>query len=379
MLSFKLLKKSNKSLARHGVIKTSHGLVETPAIVPVATQAVIKTLDSQDVLQSKTQLLINNTYHLHLRPGEKQVARVGGLHKFMSWPKTLMTDSGGYQVFSLGFGHDLSIGKVSKKTDQAKGVSLGKQPQRLKITPAGVIFRSHIDGRELFIGPRESIKIQEQLGADIILAFDECPPPVADYEYVKKSVELTHVWAKTCLKTHSTKQALYGIVQGGKYKDLRIKSAEFIGNLGFDGFAIGGEFGEAKTDMAKMLQWVVNYLPEIKPRHLLGIGHPEDIPILIKAGIDTFDCIVPTHYARHGVAFTTSGRLDAAKMIYSKDLKPLDKKCHCYVCQQYTRSYICHLLRAKEITGLKLLTMHNLYFYNSLVESYRKLIKQGKI
>ncbi len=379
MINFKVLKKSNKSLARLGILKTSHGLVETPAIVPVATQAAVKTLDSQDVLQTKTQLLINNTYHLHLRPGAKQIAQAGGLHKFMAWPKTLMTDSGGYQVFSLGFGHDLSIGKVSKKNGGSNKITLGKQPQRLKITPEGVIFRSHIDGRELFIGPKESIRIQEQLGADIILAFDECPPPIANYGYVKQSVALTHEWAKQCLNTHKTKQALYGIVQGGKYKDLRLQSAKFINGLAFDGFAIGGEFGRSKNDMSKMLQGVVAELQEDKPRHLLGIGHPEDIPILIKAGVDTFDCIVPTHYARHGVAFTSTGRLDAAKMIYSKDLKPLDKKCHCSVCQQYSRSYICHLLRAKEITGLKLLTMHNLYFYNSLVESYRKLIKQGKI
>lgn len=379
MIKYKLLKKSSESRARLGLLETSHGLVETPAIVPVATQATVKTLSSDEVLQTKTQLLINNTYHLHLRPGEKVVAHAGGLHKFMNWPKTLMTDSGGFQVFSLGWGRDLSIGKVSKHSDKKSAVTLGKQPQRLKITPDGVYFKSHLDGRELFIGPKESIKIQEKLGADIILAFDECPPPVADYDYVKKSVELTHVWAKSCLKTHKSKQALYGIVQGGKYKDLRKSSAEFIGQQNFDGFAIGGEFGEAKTDMSKMLNWVMDYLPAPKPRHLLGIGHPEDIPILIKAGVDTFDCIVPTHYARHGVAFTSTGRIDIMKMLYSKDLKPLDKKCHCSTCQNYTRSYICHLLRAKEITGLKLLTIHNLYFYNSLVEAYRKLIKQGKI
>jgi queuine tRNA-ribosyltransferase len=298
---------------------------------------------------------------------------------FMQWPKPLMTDSGGFQVFSLGFGMDLGLGKMVK-WDKGEQVTHGRQPVQVKIREHGVEFRSPLDGRKLFLGPKESIKIQEALGADIILAFDECPPPVATKEYVQHSVERTHRWALECLKVHkSKKQALYGIVQGGKYKDLRKHSAEVIGEMAFPGFAIGGEFGSDKKTMAKMVGEVNDVLPEHKPRHLLGIGHPEDIRHIIQAGVDTFDCIVPTHYARHGTAFTSQGRLDVMKTALLHDRKPLDPKCGCTVCHQFTRSYITHLFKAKEITGMALVTMHNLWYFNTLVENYRKLIKLGKI
>lgn len=377
-MDFSILKRSTRSRARLGILKTSHGWVETPAIVPVATQAVVKTLTVDQVLASGTQLLISNTFHLHLKPGEKIVKKAGGLHKFMHWPKPLMTDSAGFQVFSLGFGRDLGFGKTVK-WDGGQKVEQGNQPQNLKITDQGVHFRSPIDGRPLFIGPKESITIQEALGADIILAFDECPPPVASKAYVQHSLTRTHAWAKECLQVHRTTQALYGIVQGGNFKDLRQRSAEFIGSLPFPGFAIGGEFGSDKFQMAKMVGWVNDSLPEGKPRHLLGIGHPEDIPHIIKAGVDTFDCIVPTHYARHGTAFISSGRLDVTKMVMLNDRKPLDPKCGCSVCKNYTRSYIAHLFKAKEITGMVLVTMHNLWYFNQLVAHYRQLIKQGKL
>ena len=378
MIEFTLLKKSKKSRARLGILKTPHGEIETPTIVPVATQAVVKTMTSEDVLKTNTQLLISNTYHLHLKPGEDIVKKNGGIHKFMNWQKPLMTDSGGFQVFSLGFGRDFGMGKLLKeKADQT--ITANDKPNNIKITKDGVFFRSYIDGRKIFIGPRESIKIQEKLGADIILAFDECTSPIADYEYTKRSLEKTHAWAKICLATKKSNQALYGIVQGGKFKDLRIESAKFIGNLPFDGFAIGGEFGDDKTKLSQMLSWVNDNLPEEKPRHLLGIGYLEDFTLAMKEGIDTFDCIVPTHYARHGIAFTSSGKLDMKKSAFLKDKKPLDLSCECQTCQSYTRSYITHLFKAKEITALRLVTFHNLYYFNSYAKKLRDDIKNGKL
>jgi len=363
-----------------GLLKTKHGVIETPCLVPVATQAVVKTLSSEEVKETKSRILICNTYHLHLKPGENLIRKAGGLHRFMNWPGPLMTDSGGFQVFSLGFGKDYGTGKILKRKNSGE-IEYGQQPKLLKITPEGVHFRSFLDGRKIFLGPRESIKIQEKLGADIIFAFDECTSPIADYEYTKKSLERTHKWALESLKAKSHKlktQSLFGIVQGGRFKDLRIQSAKFMGSLPFDGFGIGGEFGDNKKKMLEMLNWVIKELPEAKPRHLLGIGYPEDIPKIIKRGVDLFDCNVPTHYARRGIAFVSSGKLDLGQARFLRDKNPLDKKCSCPVCQNYKRNYISHLLRAKEITALKLLTFHNLYFFNSFVEKIRKRIKQGK-
>jgi queuine tRNA-ribosyltransferase/7-cyano-7-deazaguanine tRNA-ribosyltransferase len=391
-MNFKILKKSKISKARLGLLETKHGVVETPCLVSVATQAVVKTLDSKEVEETKSQILISNTFHLHLKPGEKIVEKAGKLHEFMNWKKPLMTDSGGYQVFSLGFGTDFGLGSkiLSAQGGPAWGgkkIVEGQQPQKIKINNDGVVFRSPINGDELFIGPKESIKIQERLGADIIFAFDECTPPLADYNYVKKSLEKTHRWAKICLKVHAAsakgsgepKQALYGIVQGSRFKDLRIESAKFIGGLDFDGFGIGGEFGNDKKVMGKMIEWVVDELPEKKPRHLLGVGYLQDMELIIKSGVDTFDCTVPTHYARRGIAFTSEGKLDMKKTIYLKRNEPLDKGCVCNVCQNYKKDYICHLLKAGEITGMKLLTYHNLYYFNTFVEEIRNKIKRGEI
>ena len=377
MIEFAILKKSKKSKARIGILKTAHGLIETPSLVPVATQGTIKTLDSIETIQTKSQILICNTLYLHLRPGEQLIKENGGLHKFMNWPKPLMTDSGGFQVFSWGFGRDWGVGKILKQKNKEK-INLKKKPQSLKITSAGVIFRSPLDGRELFLGPKESIRIQEKLGADIIFTFDECTAPLADYQYTKSSLLRTHRWAKICLATKRTKQALFGIVQGGKYQDLRRESARFIGSLPFAGFGIGGEFGDDKKKMIEMINLTLKELPPEKPRHLLGIGYLEDIPKIIKAGIDLFDCIVPTHYARRGIAFTSQGELNLRQKKFLKDKKPLDQNCACFVCQSYQRNYLCHLLCAKEITALKLLTFHNLYFFNTFVEKIRQKIKQGK-
>lgn len=377
-MRFEIRKKSGRSRARLGFLETEHGVVETPALVPVATQAVVKTLTSEEAAETGSQVLICNTFHLHLKPGENIVKAGGGLHKFMNWQKPLMTDSAGYQVFSLGFGSDHGVGKMLSQKDK-RSIELGQQPAWVKISEDGVQFDSPVDGSKIFIGPKESIKIQERLGADIIFTFDECTSPLADYNYTKKSLERTHLWAGKCLKFKKSKQAIYGIVQGGKFKDLRIQSAKFAGDLPFDGFGIGGEFGDDKKIMTEMINWVLPELPENKPRHLLGIGKLEDMVEIVKAGIDTFDCIVPTHYARHGSAFTSEGKLDMNKVTYLKSRMPLDKKCDCFVCKSYSRGYITHLLRAKEITALKLLTFHNLYFFNKFVAQIRENIKAGKL
>lgn len=381
-MEFKVVKKSKKSRARIGVLKTIHGEIETPAFVGVATQAVVKTLTSEEARATGLQLLIANTFYLHLRPGEKTVGDLGGLAKFMNWERPLMTDSGGFQVFSLGFGKDTGVGKILKyfpgETDSEK-LKTNSQPKEIKIGYDGVEFRSPLNGQKLFIGPKESIQIQEALGADIIFAFDECTSPLAGYEYVCRSLERTHRWAKICLAVKKSQQALFGIVQGSSFQDLREQSAEFINNLDFDGFGIGGDLGKGKDEMMKILGWTIPKLNENKPRHLLGIGYLEDMENIIKAGVDLFDCTAPTHYARHGTAFTVKGRLDLRKSIYWQDKGAVEKECGCLTCQNYSRAYIHHLLRAREITGQKLLTIHNLYYYNEYVAEIRERIKKEKI
>jgi len=389
MISFKILKKSKESRARIGFLETSHGVVETPCLVPVATQGVVKTLTSEEVAETGSQILISNTFHLHLKPGEKVLEKAGGIHKFMNWKKPIMTDSGGFQVFSLGFGRDFGISKILKKNLNNKekrnkflaneSIKEGAQPQKIKIAQDGVYFQSPIDGAKLFLGPKESIKIQEKIGADIIFSFDECTPPLASYEYTKKSLLKTHNWAKKCLDVKKTNQALFGIIQGGRYKDLRMESAKFISDLPFDGFGIGGEFGSDKNKMSEMIRWVVDELPEKKPRHLLGIGYLEDIEMVIKSGIDLFDCTVPTHYARRGIAFTSEGELNLKQIKFLKKREPLDKECVCKVCLVYKKDYISHLLRAGELTAFKLLTFHNLCYFNNFIEDIRMKIKKREI
>lgn len=382
MIQFKILKKSKKSNARLGHLKTPHGIVRTPSLVPVATQAVIKTLTADEVLKTKTQIWISNTFHLYLKPGDKIVKSAGGLHEFSRWPRPIMTDSGGFQVFSLGFGMDSGVGKMLKYFPGKEGqetLNTLSKPKDLKITDDGVYFKSPINGSLIFFDPKKSIRIQENLGADIIFAFDECTSPLAGYEYAQKSLERTHKWAEICGRVKKSEQALFGIVQGSHFKDLREASAKFINSLGFDGFGIGGDLGKDKKDMLNILRWTISYLNDSKPRHLLGVGHLEDIEPIIKEGIDLFDCTVPTHYARRGAAFTSQGKMNLGRALFLNDKKPLDKKCACYVCETYTRSYISHLVRAKEITGLELLTFHNLFFFNSFVENIRERIRKGEI
>ena len=379
-MNFKILKKSAKSRARLGFLETGHGVVETPCLVPCATQAVVKTLESEEVVKTKTQLLIANTFWLHLLPGEKIIEKSGKLHKFMNWKKPLMTDSAGFQVFSLGFGRDFGVTKfLGKGMENKKTIGELKQPKSVKITSEGVYFRSPINGDELFIGPKESIKIQEKLGADIIFAFDECTPPLADKQYVKNSLEKTHRWAKDCLKIKKSKQAIYGIIQGSEFKDLRQTSASYINSLDFDGFGIGGDLWRDKGGTNRVLDWVIPLLNEKKPRHMLGVGYLKNIEDIIKSGIDTFDCTVPTHYARRGIAFTSEGRLDLNKAKFLKKNESLDKGCVCNVCLNYKKNYIAHLLKAKEITALRLLTSHNLWYFNTFVEEIKNKIKKGEI
>lgn len=379
MLEFKILKKSKKSRARLGVISTPHGDIETPSFVPVATRGAIRTLDSEEVADLGSQLLICNTYHLHLTPGEKVVKKAGGLHSFMNWKRPIMTDSGGFQVYSLGFGRDHGVGKVLQK-EQERTLKEDAQPVAVKIEENGVRFRSPIDGKELFLNPKESIRIQEALGADIMLAFDECPSPLSGEEYMRLSLEKTHRWAQECIDAKkSKKQALYGIVQGGAFETLRVESAKIIGSMEFDGFGIGGEFGYDKKSLAKIVSAVTDNLPENKPRHLLGIGHPEDFSYTMRSGADTFDCIVPTQYARRGTVFTSRGRIDLKKPRMLTVQKPLDPKCKCEVCKNYSTAYVSHLLRAHDLTGMKLATMHNVYYFNVLAKNLRKQIANGDL
>ena len=379
MFSFKILKHSKKSRARLGVISTPHGDIETPAFVPVATRGTIRTLDTREVEEAGSQVLICNTFHLHIAPVEKIFQKAGGIHGYMDWKKPLMTDSGGFQVYSLGFGRDHGIGKVLKD-EQEKVLKEGSQPHAVKITDEGVFFRSPIDGKQLYLDPKVSIGIQEKLGADIIFAFDECPSPLADELYMRASLEKTHRWAAECLKAKkNAKQALYGIVQGGAFRELRKESARVIGAMDFEGFGFGGEFGYDKKTLKKVISEVSDELPVGKPRHVLGIGHPEDFAIIAAAGGDTFDCIAPTHYARRGVVFTSKGRLDLRKPQFVKEDKPLDPSCTCAVCDTYSRSYISSLLRAHELTGMKLATMHNVFYFNALAEKVRRAIKKGEL
>jgi len=278
----------------------------------------------------------------------------------------------------LGFFPGPSFAKAS---EGKRNIVIDKnaQPTKVKITSQGAYFKSPITGEKLFLGPKESIKIQEALGADIIFAFDECTPPFSTRDYVKKAVKRTHEWAKICVANKRSGQALFGIVQGSKYKDLRQESAQYINSLGFDGFGIGGDLGESKKDMAKILSWIIPNLDAKKPRHMLGIGQLDDMENIVKSGIDLFDCTVPTHYARRGIAFINRDKINLNRSVFLKDKKPLDSKCGCFVCQNYKRNYIAHLWKAKEITAMRLLTFHNLYFFNTFVETLRQKIKNNKI
>lgn len=391
-MQFLIKTQSKSSGARTGIITTPHGNINTPYLIPVATAATVRGLDQKDMESLGAEVLLANTYHLHLRPGEKTIKKLGGLHEFMNWNKPLFTDSGGFQAFSLGYGMEHNINKIGSffpgnKTTKKED----RQEKKAVIDDNGITFKSHDSGKLIHLNPEKSIKIQQDLGADIILALDECTSPLSDYEYTKSSMERTHRWAIESLKWHrkkskKTKQSLYGIIQGGEYKDLRLKSAKFISSLDFDGIAIGGSLGKSKDDMYKILDWVMPLLPKSKPVHLLGIGGIEDVFGCAEKGIDTFDCVLPTRVARRGSLFISLGtggkiknkfRINIDNTKFKLDKNPIDKNCNCLTCENYSRAYLNHLFRTKEIAYYRLASMHNVNFMLRLMKKIRKSINNG--
>ena len=352
--SYELLHEDKNSGARLGVIHTPHGDVYTPMFMPVGTLATVKYISPEELYEIGSQVILSNTYHCWLRPGEDVVNNAGGLHKFMNYKRPMLTDSGGFQVFSLS--------------------------DNRKISEEGVKFKSHLDGSSLFLSPEKSIEIQNKLGADIIMSFDECPPYPATHEYLKKSVERTLRWAKRGQDAHSNEmQALFGICQGGEFEDLRKYSTEQTVAMDFDGYSIGGTaLGESKEVMHKMIEYTVKYLPKDKPRYLMGVGTPEDLLEGVLRGVDMFDCVLPTRIARHGAVMTSTGKLKMRNKKNEYDLSPLDPSCDCPTCKNYTKSYLRHLLKCEEGLGKRLLSLHNLRFLLKLAEDMRKAIAEDR-
>lgn len=350
MFSFKILKSEKNSSARTGRLTTSHGTVETPAFMPVATQGTVKSITPEELSELGFELIIANAYHLYLRPGHIEIKNFGGLHKFMNWNKSIATDSGGFQVLSL-----------SKKR---------------KVTESGVIFQSHLDGSEHMLTPQKSIEIQEALGSDIMMCLDECPKYTTDYAAIEKSLKLTSSWAAICRDARtSTGNALFGIVQGGVFEDLRSASSRDLVELDFDGYAIGGlGIGEDTGKTYSTIKATTDCLPHQKPRYAMGIGNPSDIISAVPYGVDLFDCVIPTRNARNGTLFTNSGKLVIKNAQFTYDNRPLDEDCDCYTCKHFSRAYLRHLYIAKEILAIRLLTMHNLYFFSKLMVDIRNAI-----
>ena len=356
-IRYELLKKDKKTGARRGRIYTPHGIIETPVFMPVGTQATVKAMTPDELKEMvDARIILSNTYHLFLRPGDELIKEAGGLHKFMNWDRPILTDSGGFQVFSLA---DLR-----------------------NITEEGVKFKSHLDGSEKFLSPEISMKIQNNLGSDIMMAFDECAPYPSDYDYTKKSMEMTTRWAKRCLEAHKNKekQGLFGIVQGGMYKDLREQSAKALVELDFPGYAVGGlSVGEPAELMYEILSATTPFLPENKPRYLMGVGTPDYLIEAVLRGIDMCDCVLPTRIARNGTAMTSEGKVVVRNATYERDWTPLDHNCDCYTCKNYTRAYIRHLLKCGEILGARVITIHNLRFLVKLMEDVRKAIEEDRL
>ena len=396
---FKIEKKLKDSLGRVGVFSTPHGDIITPSFVVVGTKATIKSVLPEDLLENNIQVILANTYHLYLQPGDELIKKAGGLHRFMNWQGPMMTDSGGFQVFSLGAAYGKELSKVVSISDPSllipeRSSADDGVPRLATIGNDGVSFRSHIDGSLHYITPEKSIEIQHNLGADIIFAFDECTSPVENLRYQEEALFRTHAWAKRSLKKHldlekeklekggnSSQQALFGIVQGGRSEELRKKSAKEISEMQidgktFDGFGIGGSF--AKEDMSTACKWVNEVLPENKPRHLLGIGEPEDLFMGVENGVDFFDCVGPTRIARNGSMFTKQGKINILNEKFKDDFSPVEKNCECSTCKKYTRAYLSHLFRAKEMLGATLATIHNVYFINKLVQDMRQAILEDR-
>ena len=351
-IKYQLLHKDKNTKARYGTITTNYGTYETPIFMPVGTQATVKTLDVRDIKEINAGIILSNTYHLWLRPGEDIVNKAGGLHKFMNYDGPILTDSGGFQVFSLAKPKDIS--------------------------EEGVTFKSHLNGDKLLLTPEKSIAIQNKLDSDIAMSFDECAPYPSTYEYMKKSVERTIRWAKRGKAVHNNEnQSLFGIVQGGEFEDLREYSAKETVKIGFDGYSIGGtSVGEDKPTMYKMIDYAIKYLPEDKPRYLMGVGEPTDILEGVERGVDMFDCVLPTRLARHGHAFTRTGKINVKNAKYKEDFTPVDPECDCECCKHYTKAYIRHLIVANETLGQRLLSIHNLRFLIKLTEEIRESIKE---
>jgi len=376
IISFEVVKRAEGLMARAGLLRTPRGLIETPSFAPVGTQATVKTLTPDEVRAVGAQVVLANTYHLYLRPGADLIARLGGLHHFMGWHGPIITDSGGFQVFSLGFGLEHGVGKIASIFPGEYRPTAEEGRGRLtRIDEEGVTFISHIDGSTHRFTPEKSIAVQEALGADIILTFDECTSPLHSYEYTQEALERTHRWALRCLAAKTREdQSLWGIVQGGAYRDLREKSARFIASLPFEGFAIGGSLGTSKADMHQVLEWTTPLLPEDKPRHLLGIGMPEDLFEAVERGIDLFDCAAPTREARNGTVMTRYGRFTVRNAPYAEDPRPIEEGCDCYTCRHFSRAYIRHLFKAEETLGYRLTTIHNLHFILRLIKGIRRSI-----
>lgn len=353
---FELIKESKKSGARLGRLHTPHGVIHTPIFMPVGTQATVKAMTPEEVDALGAEIILSNTYHLFLRPGSDLVREAGGLHRFMNWNKPILTDSGGFQVFSLG--------------------------ALRKITEEGVEFRSHIDGAKHFLTPERVMQIENDLGADIIMAFDECPPYPADHDYVKQSLERTTRWLTRCKDAHkdTERQALFGIVQGGVYRDLREQSAKEITAIDLPGYAIGGlSVGEPKELMYEVLDYTVPLLPKQKPRYLMGVGSADALLEGVKRGVDMFDCVLPTRVARNGLAMTSQGNVSIKNAQYTRDFSPLDPECDCYTCKNYTKAYLRHLYKANEILSARLLTTHNLRFLLQYMKNIRQAIAEDRL
>ncbi len=380
MFCFKIIKKDKEEKARLGILKTPHGIIHTPAFSPVATKGALRGINFEKTKSLGIEVLMINTFHLYINDRYKIVKKFGGLHKFLNFNLPLMTDSGGFQVFSLGFALEHGVGKIATIFPERKLFKKKREKSLIKIFNEGVEFNSPINGKKIFLSPEKSIKVQKILGADIVFTFDECTSPLSSYEYTKKALLRTHLWAERCLKEFSktkTNQSLFGIVQGGEYKDLREESAKFISSLPFFGFGIGGSLGKSKKDMLNVLSWTIPLLPEEKPKHLLGIGEIEDLFGAIEKGVDLFDCVIPTRLARHNTAITSGGKIVVKNSKYLKDKSPLDKNCPCNVCKKYSRAYLCHLTKEKEINGILLLAEHNLFWILNLMKKIRESIKEG--
>ncbi len=352
-MTFELKSQDTTTQARRGVLTTAHGQVQTPVFMPVGTRATVKTMAPRDLEAMDAEIILGNTYHLNLRPGMEIIRAAGGLHRFMGWSRPILTDSGGYQVFSLS--------------------------KLRKIRPHGVEFQSHIDGTRHFLGPRESMAIQRDLGSDIAMIFDECTPYPCTHDEARKSLNLTLRWAEECrLQPRAEGQLVFGIVQGGVYQDLREQSARALIELGFDGYAVGGlSVGEPEKNMLEVLDWTTPLLPANKPRYLMGVGTPPQIIQAVARGVDMFDCVIPTRVGRNGSAYTANGCIPIKAGRFKMDMSPIEEGCTCYTCQNFSKAYIRHLLNVNEILGLHLMTVHNLHFYLNMMRNVRTHLERG--